>query len=161
MNDKLIKEYLKKLSIEFKIHKHPPIYTCEEGERFRKSLKGMHAKSLFLKGKKSGNLYLIVLPCKKTINMIKLKETLSEKKLSFANETELFDFLKVKTGSISPFALINDKNKKIKVILDREVYDDKIVNFHPNINTETLELSQESFRKYLDSLENEVNVIEI
>jgi len=90
--------------------------------------------------------------------MKSLGETLNEK-IKFANENDLKNLLGVEPGSVSPFGLINDSEHKIKVVVGKKIWESDFVSFHPNNNTETLELSGEDFRRYIESLKNEVVLI--
>ncbi len=153
-----IKQYLKGLNIKFKTHTHPPLYTCEQAEKYNKEIKGIHSKNLFLKSKKTTAFYLIILPSIEKLN-IKEFESLLNEKLTFANEKELKDILNLSTGAISPFGLINDKNNKAVLIIKKEIWNSDFVSFHPNINTETLELAGKDFQKYISSLKNKMIII--
>jgi Ala-tRNA(Pro) deacylase len=155
-----IKDYLKKHKIEFKEFKHKPLYTCEQAEKCRTGINGTHSKNLFLKNKKSKRFYLVVLPSNKNLDFKLLGEKLNEK-LKFANEGDLKSKLDLIPGSVSPFGLINNVEKDVILVLDKEVFNSEFVSFHPNINTETLELTNKNFHRYLDSLKNEKEVIEI
>jgi Ala-tRNA(Pro) deacylase len=155
-----VKAYLKSLKINFSEHKHPPVYTVEESDKNYGNIKGMHCKSLFIKNRKSRNYYLVMLEGHKRLNLESLGERLGEK-LKFANEKELDEILGVKPGSVSPFTLINDKESKVNAIIDKEVWDAEIVAFHPNINTETLDITGKDFQKYINSLKNKVSILEL
>lgn len=158
MSENKVKGYLKKLKISFTEHKHVPVYTVEESDKNYENIKGMHCKSLFIKDRKSKNYYLIILEGHKRLNLGNLEEQLGEK-LKFANEAELDSILGIKPGSVSPFTLINDKESKVNVIIDQEVWDADIVAFHPNINTSTLDISGKDFQKYIKSLKNKFSII--
>ncbi|MEK6886149.1 MAG: YbaK/EbsC family protein [Nanoarchaeota archaeon] len=150
-----IKNYLNNLNISFKVHSHPAVYTCEEAENLCKNILGIHSKNLFLKSKKDKeqNFYLAILPENKKLDIKTLEKKLNNK-LKFASDEDLNTILNIKTGAVSPFALINDKEGKVILLIDREVLASDIVSFHPNINTETLELSNKEFHRYLTSLKN-------
>lgn len=158
MNSEDVKKYLKKLKINFIEHKHAPVYTVEESDKNYTNIKGMHCKSLFIKDRKSRNYYLIMMDGHKRLNLKFLEKELDEE-LKFANETDLLNILGVKPGSVSPFTLINDKESKVNVIIDKEVWDAELVAFHPNINTETLDISGKDFQKYIKSLKNKFSVV--
>ena len=153
-----IKEYLEKLKIKFEVFTHPPVYTCEEAEKHTKNIKGIHSKNLFLKDKKSKKFYLVILPASEKIDLKKLGEKLNNK-LKFASESDLKQILNLTAGSVSPLGLINDSTNKVEVIIDAKVWNSKYVSFHPNINTETIELNKESFHKYIKSLKNNLKII--
>jgi Ala-tRNA(Pro) deacylase len=155
-----IKTYLQELGINFKIFKHPPVFTCEQARKHRiyENIRGIHSKNLFLKNRKSKKFYLVVLPEDKPMDLDELGKKFNEK-LKFANEENLKEFLGLTPGSVSPFGLINDKQGKILVVIDDKIWNSDFVSFHPNINSETLELSGKDFQKYIKSLKNDFLII--
>jgi Ala-tRNA(Pro) deacylase len=153
-----LKAYLKNLNINFKTHTHPAVYTCEEANKYCSNIPGIHSKNLLIKGKKTRNFYLIILPDTKRLDLKNLKNKFREE-FTFANDEDLDNLLSVKTGAVSPFTLINDKEGKINLLLDKEIAESSILSFHPNINTETLELTSKDFHKFLSSLKNKVEII--
>jgi len=90
--------------------------------------------------------------------MDKLGERLGER-VKFANENNLKEILDVTPGSVSPSCLINEEEGKVVVFIDEKVWDAERVAFHPNINTETLELKGEDFQKYIKSLKNKWEIL--
>ncbi len=158
-----VKQYLEHHNITPIIHKHPPVFSVDEAAIHCKDIPGLHCKNLFLKGKKKKdtNYNLVIMNAHKRLNINNLAKILNLKKLTFANEEELMHHLKLKPGSVSPLGLINDKNHKVKVIIDQEVWQAPIVNFHPNINTASLEFTQEQFHKIMNTFENEKRVLNI
>ncbi len=153
-----IKQYLQKLKINFKTILHPAVYTCEQAKAHDSELRGIHSKNLFLKSKISDKFYLIIIPADEKLN-IKQFESLLKDKLTFANETDLKQILSLTPGAVSPFGLINDKESKTSIIISKKIWNSDYVSFHPNINTETLELKSEDFHKYISSLKNKLIII--
>ncbi len=155
-----IKSYLKENNINFKTTSHPPVFTVEESKRLRlhEKIKGMHTKNLFLKDRKSKDFYLVILQADKKLDIENLGKMLG-KRVKFANADDLKNLLGVHPGSVSPFGLINDKEHKVKVLINKNVWDADTVSFHPNINTETLELTKEGFHKFIKSLKNTFDII--
>ncbi|MBI2629412.1 aminoacyl-tRNA deacylase [Candidatus Pacearchaeota archaeon] len=153
-----IKEYLKKHKIEYKVFNHPHVYTVEEASKYNKEIRGIHCKNLFIKEKKSRNYYLVILPAEEKLDLGKF-EALFNQKLKFANEDDLKDILGLTTGAVSPFGLINDQEYKTELIINKKVWESDFVSFHPNINTETLELSKDNFHKYVNSLKNKLVIV--
>lgn len=150
-----IREHLKNNKIKFKEFKHPAVFTCEQAEKYNQEIKGPHCKNLFLKNKKSNKFYLVITLANKKLEIKRLSE-LNEEKLTFANEKDLKELLNLTPGSVSPFGLINDKANKVIILIDKEVLEADYVSFHPNINTETLELTKENFHKYINLLNNKL-----
>ena len=54
-------------------------------------------------------------------------------------------------GSVSPFGLINDRDRGVRVVIDRDLRDAARLSFHPNINTSTLTVSGADFARFLES----------
>jgi Ala-tRNA(Pro) deacylase len=153
--------FLKSKNIKYILHEHPPVYTCEEADKHCGHIPGLACKNLLLKGKKSGRYFLVVLPAEKKADLKKIGEIVDDKKISLAKPVELLEKLGLEPGAVSPFGLINDTNHEVEVFIDQKVYNAKIVNFHPNRNTASLELSGDMFQKFLKEVENEVRVIEL
>lgn len=158
-----LKQYLEQHNINYILHEHPAVFTCEEADIHCKDVPGMPGKNLFLKEKdssgKTQNYVIVIMPAEKRLNLKALQKQLEVKKLTFCNEEELKQYLNLTPGSVSPFGLINDKEHEVKVLIDEDLWNADVVNFHPNINTASLELKKEEFHKYINSLENEVRII--
>ena len=108
---------------------------------------------LFIKNRKSKKFWLIILPFDKKFDFKEFEKRLNDR-LKFANINNLKEILELEPGSVSPFGLINDKENITKLLIDKEVWDSDWVSFHPNINTETLELKGEDFRKFAENCGN-------
>jgi Ala-tRNA(Pro) deacylase len=64
-------------------------------------------------------------------------------RFSFGSAERLMEFLGVTPGSVTPFALINDPQCRVKVVLDEEMLEHELLNYHPLINTMTTAISPE------------------
>ncbi len=157
----LVENFLDSQQIKYVLHEHPAVFTCEEAEKYCADIPGLPCKNLLLKNKGSKRFFLVVLPAKKRTELKKFGAIVEEKKISFASAEALLEKLGLEPGAVSPFGLLNDKNNEVEVYVDKDVYDADIVSFHPNRNTATLELTGEMFHKFLQSIDNEVNVVEL
>ena len=54
-------------------------------------------------------------------------------------------------GSVTPFAVINDKNHDVTMVLDKGVMDGGPVNCHPLVNTMTTAVSPEDLVRFLEA----------
>ncbi|NTU69859.1 prolyl-tRNA synthetase associated domain-containing protein [bacterium] len=160
MND--IYKILKDLEITFAEHKHRAVFTVEEALMHKGEIDGAKIKNLFLRNKKGDKHFLFITDAFKDIDLKKLSEVTGERKLGFASAERLLKYLKLTPGSVSPFGIINDENKEVTIFLDKELLDnnDKL-NFHPNINTVTIQISRDDLFKFLKWAGNEVREIEI
>ncbi len=155
-NEQKLYDLFEELEISYTRHEHPPVYTVDEAKQYWQGIEGAHAKNLFLRNNKGNQHYLIVLEESKTADLAGLSMKLAAGKLSFASERRLMDHLGLETGAVSPFGLINDQQKAVKVVLDRDLAKTELINFHPNVNTATITLSYGDFEKFLDHCGNEI-----
>jgi len=134
------------------------VFTVEESKHLKKHIQGLHTKCLFLKDNK-GNFYLVAISAHNKLNIKALRKNLNLKKLHFASPEELKSELNLTPGSVSIFGIIYSSSTHL--ILDKEVWTADIVGFHPNINTETLELTHENLEKFYNSLENKKEILDL
>ena len=159
--DPTVQQYLKEHNIEYILHEHKAVFTCEEAAIHCKDVPGLPCKNLFLKDKKTNTFYLVVMPAKKRLQIKDLGKKLELKHLTFGKPEEMQAILKLDPGSVSPLGLINDKEHKTTIIMDKDVWDAEIVSFHPNINTATLELKKEEFHKLIESFGNKKRLMDL
>jgi Ala-tRNA(Pro) deacylase len=145
--------------IEQATHDHPAVFRVEEGLDLKADLPGLHTKNLFLKDKK-GRLWLISAAQDTVIDLKRAHRAMGSDRLSFGNETLLWETLGVRPGSVTALGLINDADRRVTFVLDRRLWETAVVNFHPLANTATTALSQESFRRVLALLDREPIVVD-
>ena len=156
-----IYKYLDDLNISYKKYEHEAVFTVEEAKKARIDFEATDTKNLFLRNKKKNAYYLVVLDAHKPIKFSKLQKLLNENKLSFASPEDLMKYLSVTPGSVSPFTLINNEDRNVNVIIDNDLIKNNKIGFHPNINTATLVISSNDFKKFLDSCDNKVSFINL
>lgn len=157
--DKVL-ELLKEMDIDYEIITHPAVYTAKEADEYVKDRDGLFSKTLFLSDKKDKNFYLIIINDKKRLNIKNLSTRLAQR-LHFAKEEKLMQKMGVKPGSVSLFGLLNNTEKDIKVLIDKEVTTENKVNFHPNDNTATLFITVEDMFKFLNNLNFNYEIIDL
>lgn len=156
-----VEEYLKSQGIEYIRHDHPAVFTVEDEEKLDIKIPGLTGKNLVIKGKKTGQIYLVILATTKRADLKKITKIAGENKISFAGPEIIREKLGLEPGSVSPFGLINDAKHEIIVYIDKEMYEAPLMNFHPNDNTASLVLTREMFYKYLGLLPNKIEVVEL
>ncbi len=161
MKDKDIYKILEDLEITFREHEHPAVFTVEEAEKHKGNLDGIKIKNLFLRNKKGDKHFLFITHALKVIDLRKLSDITSEKKLGFASPERLKKHLGLTSGSVGPFGIINDEKREVTVILDKEILTGEKLNFHPNRNTATIQISKDDFSKFLKWAGNETREVEI
>ena len=128
------------LDISFTTHTHPPLRTVEDAKAFRGDLPGAHIKNLYLRDRKKHN-FLIVVQEDRQIDLKSFGGQIGSDRLSFGSADRLFEMLGIRPGAVSPFALINDSDHKVQLILDADLADQSCLYAHPLVNDMTLGLS--------------------
>ncbi len=152
--EKAVLAFLEDLNIDYDYHEHPPVYTVEEARSYCAQIKGAQCKNLFLRNDRGNRHYLIILEDSKRADLKELAARVGEKKLSFASPKRLQKYLGAEPGSVSPFGLINDREKGVIVVLDKELQDEEWINFHPNVNIATLTIGKADFKRFLERCGN-------
>jgi len=153
-------ELLKGKSLDFQIHNHNPLFTVEDSEKFRGEIKGAHTKNLFLKNKKN-DFFLFSCDEKANIDLKRFSKSIDAKNLSFAGEKYLETILGIKPGSVSPFALLNDQLNQVKFYLDEKLSISEFINFHPLINTTTINLKTNDFFNLMLENNKKINIFSL
>jgi Ala-tRNA(Pro) deacylase len=149
------------LNIPFDYYEHPAVPTIVEAKKYWQNIDAFHCKNLFFRNHKGDQHYLVILNYKYTLDIHKVEKLLKQGKLSFASEERINKYLGLRSGSISPFGLINDETKHVKLFIDDRIKESRRVSFHPNINTASVVISYESFVKFLNFQKNTYEFIEI
>lgn len=143
-------ERLQSLGIESTTHRHPAVFTVEESRLLRGQLPGAHCKSLFLKDKKD-QLWLVVALEDRPVDLKTLPKNIGAARLSFGKPELLLEVLGVVPGSVTPFALINDPQTRVRVVLDKGMLDHELLNYHPLTNTATTAISAADLVRFIRS----------
>jgi len=160
--EKYIEDFLQNNKINYILHKHPPVFTVEESKIHCKNIPGLHLKNLFLKEKTGEKYFLVTMSANERLNIKKLVSELEASRgITFANEKELFDLLKLKPGSVSPLGMINEKGKEVFLIVDKRAWDAETTSFHPNQNDESLEVKQQDFHNLIKSFNCKFSIIKL
>ena len=139
---------LERIGAQAVTHDHPAVFRVGEGEEIKAALPGAHTKNLFLKDKK-GRLWLISAEQSTVIDLKRLPPVIGSDRLSFGSAELLDETLGVTPGSVTAFALANDRERRVTFVLDRVLAEADRVNFHPLTNTATTGVAQAGFRAFL------------
>ena len=152
---------LKELNIEYQIVEHPPAVTIELADKFIEGIEGVRTKTMFLTNKKKRNFYLVILDDAKRLDMDKFKELVEEKQIKMASPESLMEKMMLVPGIVSPFGLLNNEDRDIKVYIDKEIINEERMSFHPNTNEKTLFINTPDLLMYLESIGYPANVVEL
>jgi Ala-tRNA(Pro) deacylase len=161
MSEALVYERLDMLGIRYVRHEHPPIASAEAGEQYWSGIEAAHCKNLFMRNQKGNRHYLVILHYQKRANLRAVADQIGDGKRSFGSAERLMKHLGVTPGSVSPFGLIHDAERAVRVAIDRDLKSFEKISFHPNIHPATLVLAFADFERYLESCGNTVQYVAV
>lgn len=140
---------------------HEAVFTVAESKSLRGAVPGHHTKNLFLKDKK-GRLFLVSALESTRIDLKRLHETLGASgRLSFGSAELLLETLGVTPGSVTAFAVINDRAGKVTMVLDSRLMTGEAMNFHPLVNTATLRIARDDMLHFLRATGHEPLIVDL
>ena len=151
--------YLDALGIAHTTHWHEAVFTVGESTELKASMPGGHTKNLFLKDK-DGAIVLIASEAHSELKLNQLHRLIGTKRLSFGAPDLMVDLLGVTPGSVTAFALMNDKAGRIRFLVDAALMAHDPVNFHPLTNTGTTAVSRADFEKFVRATGHGFEVID-
>lgn len=151
---------LRELGISWKTYEHQAVFTVEESSTVTDSLPGAHTKNLFLKDKKGG-LWLVVVRAHLRVDLPALAKQIGAPRFSFGSAELLIGTLGIAPGSVTPFALMNDREKKVRVVLDADMLKLDPVNFHPLRNDRTTAIRPDDLVRFVKACGHDPLVTQI
>lgn len=146
------------LNIAVTVTEHPPLFTVEDSKALRGQIQGAHTKNLFMKDKK-GALFLLVLGEDASLNLKALPKILNSARLSFGKPDLLMDKLGVTPGSVTAFAIINDPKYEVRIIYDKTLMANNIINCHPLTNEATVSIEADDLIKFTRACGHEPTIM--
>lgn len=135
------------LGISYTKYDHSPVFTVAESAHLYASISGTHCRNLFLRDKKK-TMFLVVAADQTTVDLKGLEEKLGCGRLSFGSAERLWENLGVRPGSVCPFAVINDKSRNVRVVLDAAMMESDLVCYHPMMNNMTVSLAPRDLLRF-------------
>ncbi len=151
---------LAELGIAVSNFSHPPVFTVAEAKALRGELKGGHIKNLFLRNKK-GAMWLVTCLEDRDIDLKALGQALGAGRFSFASAARLMTYLGVLPGAVTPFAVINDTEGRVQVVLDQAVLDCDPVNAHPLVNDRTAAVAPGDLVRFLEAVGHPPRILDL
>ena len=141
--DKEIRSYelLDSLGIEYDRVDHEAANTIDACVEVDAVLGTEICKNLFLCNRQKTAFYLLVMPGEKSFHTRELSDQLGVARLSFADAEHMEAFLDVKPGSVTIMGLANDKESRVRLVIDEDVLAQPYFACHPCVNTSSLKFT--------------------
>lgn len=133
-------DLLDQLEIPYQRLDHEPLPTIDACREVDTLLNIDICKNLFLCNAKKTEFYLLLLPGKKKFRTACLSKQIGSSRLSFADPEFMSQFLDITPGSVSVLGLMNDKENKVQLLIDKDVLSFECFGCHPCINTSSLKI---------------------
>ncbi len=155
-------DFLDKLNIEYEQIDHEAAFTMEICRKIEKSLGANICKNLFLCNRQKTDFYLLLMPGDKVFKTKELSKQIGSARLSFGDAAFLKEFLDITPGAASVFGLINDVNRRVRLLVDEDLLQDAYIGCHPCVNTSCLKLrTADVFGKFLEATEHDMTVVHL
>ena len=157
-------ELLDKLEIDFYRTDHPdtPATTMEVCAQVDAILDIHICKNLFLCNRQQTDFYLLIMPGDKIFKTKELSHQLGVSRLSFADGEHMERYLGVSPGSVTVLGLMNDGEKRVRLIIDEDVLKEAWFGCHPCRNTSSVKFrTRDLTAKLLPALGHEPTVVRL
>ncbi|HIW86591.1 MAG TPA: prolyl-tRNA synthetase associated domain-containing protein [Candidatus Eubacterium faecipullorum] len=160
--EKRVYDLLDELGIEYARVDHPAAETMEACEEIEKVLGVEICKNLFLCNRQKTDFYLLMMPGSKPFKTKDITKQLGCARLSFAGAEFMQEFLDITPGSVSVMGLMNDKENRVRLVIDKDILDGEYIGCHPCINTSSLSIkTQDIINKFLPAVTHEPTIVEM
>ena len=127
--------FLDSLGIEYYTVDNPPADTMEDCAAIEQVLGAPICKNLFLCNRQRTLFYLLMIPSDKIFKTKDISAQINSSRLSFAPGEDMEELLDITPGSVSVLGLMNDKDKGVSLLIDRELLSYDEIGVHPCVNT--------------------------
>ena len=155
-------EFLDRLGVTYRRADHAPAATMELCREIEAVLGCPICKNLLLTNRQQTDFYLLLMEGDKVFKTKYLSKALGCARLSFATDAQMLELVDVTPGSLSVLGLLNDPEKRVRLVIDKPVLEQPEIGFHPCLNPSPLAVSMGDFTgSILPALAHEPTVVEL
>ena len=162
--EKEIRSYdlLDSLGIEYDRIDHEPAMTMEICEEIDRVLGATICKNLFLCNRQETDFYLLMMPGDKPFKTKDLSSQIGSSRLSFGTPDYMEQLVDITPGSLSILGLMNDKEGRVRLLIDKDVLSGEYIGCHPCINTSSLRIkTADIVEKLIPALKHAPTLVEL
>ena len=153
--------FLADLGISVSTVRHPPLYTVADSQSLRGEIQGGHTKNLFLKDKKD-NVFLVSVGEDAVVDLKQIHTIIgAASRVSFGKPELLMELLGVIPGAVTVFGLINDTQRRVKVVLDQDLMAHSVINAHPLINEATTSITSADLIRFVEATGHDAAILKV
>lgn len=154
--------FLAKNKLSYRHTRHRRISAISDCALAEMLLDGCMPKNLLLTPRNESAYYLLIMHPKSVFKTSSVSKQACSSRLSFASEEALGQLFHTHIGAVSPFGFLFDTKKRVNLLVDRKLLNEKTLIFHPLENTASVRVNADDFfKKILPLLEREPHFIEM
>lgn len=137
----MVYELLERLNIPYERIDHREANTMEACQAVDEALQGaVICKNLFLCNRQRTEFYLLMMPGNKAFKTRELSAQIGSSRLSFGEAVYMERFLHTSPGSVSVMGLMHDTERRVRLLMDRDILEGEFFGCHPCMNTSSIRL---------------------
>ena len=155
-------DFLDSLGIDYQRVDHEVVMTMDACAAIDEILGATICKNLMLCNRQCTQFYILLIPGNKIFKANILAKQIGSTRLSFADGEYMEKFLDITPGSLSILGLMNDHDKQVRLLIDKDVLTGEYVGCHPCINTASLKLrTTDLLEKIIPAMGHEPTFVEL
>ena len=155
-------DFLDALDIQYQRVDHEAAMTMEACLGVDAALEATMCKNLMLCNRQCTDFYILLLPGDKKFKTSVLSKQIGSSRLSFADGQYMEQFLDITPGSLSVLGLMNDKENRVQLLIDKDVLTGDYIGVHPCVNTASLKLrTSDLVEKIIPAMGHEPTYVEL
>lgn len=157
-----IADALNSLKITYRCYRHPALKNCHQAAELSLVREGTSIKTLFLQDNPGKRHFLLVVPAHINVDLKLLAKNNQTKRLGFASSRRLHKYLNLTPGCVSPLALIFDKDQKVELWIEQNLWQDaKAFQCHPGDNRQTWVINKDDLQRFIHWNEHAFKLVSI
>ena len=155
-------DFLDRLGIPYDRVDHDPAATIADCEGIDRILGTDMCKNIFLCNRQRTAFYLLLLPGGKQCVTKDFAKALGVARTSFASHEDMERLLGIRPGAVTILSLMNDAERKVRLVIDREVLGKEWIGCHPLVNTSSLRIrTDDLLNVFLPAVGHDATVIDL
>lgn len=139
--EQAVYELLERLNIPYERIDHRETNTMEACQAVDEALRGaLICKNLFLCNRQRTVFYLLMMPGDKVFKTKELSAQIGSSRLSFGEAVYMERYLHTSPGSLSVMGLMHDAERRVQLLIDRDILEGEYFGCHPCMNTSSIRL---------------------
>ena len=155
-------DFLDSLNISYQRTDHERADNMEACNEIDAVLGVVICKNLFLCNRQKTKFYLLMMPGDKVFKTKDISSQIGSARLSFAGAEEMEQFLDITPGSVSVMGLMNDKDNRVQLLMDKPVAESELLGCHPCVNTASLRMkTKDVMDTFLPAVHHEAIIVDL